>query len=143
LFNTNEKIILNVGCGKTKLIYQSSYFLDWKEIRVDAYENDTADLITSIVDLNKVPNESVDAVWASHVVEHNYWHDLPKVFNNMMRVLKKDGFAVIRVPDLGSIGWKIEDGLLDVQYESSAARSLNCGWCRYRGASLVHRVERR
>jgi hypothetical protein len=120
LFDTNEKIVLNVGCGKTKLEYQSSYFLDWKEIRVDAYENDTADLITSIVDLNKVPNESVDAVWASHVVEHNYWHDLPKVFNNIIRVLKKDGFAIIRVPDLGSIGSNIEDGLLEVQYESSA-----------------------
>jgi SAM-dependent methyltransferase len=120
LFNTDKKIVLNVGCGKTKLEYQSSHFKDWKEIRVDAFENDSAHLITSIVDLNKVPNDSVDAIWASHVVEHNYWHDLPKVFNNMIRVLKEDGFAVIRVPDLGSIASRIEEGLLDTVCDSSA-----------------------
>jgi predicted SAM-dependent methyltransferase/predicted O-methyltransferase YrrM len=118
LFNTDKKIVLNIGCGKTKLEYQSRHFLNWKEVRVDAFENDTADLITSIVDLNKVPNESVDCVWASHVVEHNYWHDLPNVFNNILRVLKSDGFAVIRVPDLGSIAHKIPDGLLEPMYES-------------------------
>ena len=118
LFDTDKKIVLNIGCGKTKLEHQSKFFKDWKEIRVDAFENDTADLITSIVDLNKVPNESIDAVWASHVVEHNYWHDLPKVFNNMLRVMKEDGFGIIRVPDLGSIAARIEDGLLDTVYES-------------------------
>ena len=120
LFKSDKKIVLNIGCGKTKLQSQSKYFSDWKEIRVDAYENDTADLITSIVDLNKVPNKSVDCIWASHVVEHNYWHDLPSVFNNMIRVLKDDGFAIIRVPDLGSIADKIKDNLLDTVYESSA-----------------------
>ena len=120
LFDTDKKIVLNIGCGKTKLESQSGHFTDWKEIRVDAFENDSAHLITSIVDLNKVPNESVDAIWASHVVEHNYWHDLPKVFNNMLRVLKEDGFGIIRVPDLGSIAERIEEGLLDTVYDSSA-----------------------
>jgi SAM-dependent methyltransferase len=94
--------------------------MNWKEIRVDAFENETADIITSIVDLQKIPNNSVDAVWASHVVEHNYWHDLPKVFNSMLRVLKDTGFAVIRVPDLGSIAHRIENDLLGKVYDSSA-----------------------
>ena len=120
LFNTDKKIVLNVGCGKTKLEYQSSHFKDWKEIRVDGFENLTADIIDSMVGLEKIPNESVDAIWASHVVEHNYWHDLPKVFNSFLRVLKEDGFAVIRVPDLGSIASRIEEGLLDAVYDSSA-----------------------
>jgi SAM-dependent methyltransferase len=120
LFDTDKKLVLNVGCGKTRLDSQSKYFLDWKELRVDAFENDTADIITSIVDLNLVPNESVDAIWASHVVEHNYWHDLPMVFNSMLRVLKPNGFAVIRVPDLGYIAHKIEEGLLEVEYETSS-----------------------
>jgi hypothetical protein len=120
LFATDKKIVLNIGCGKTKLSSQSLHFLDWQEVRVDAYDNPTADLISSMVDLNLVPNESVDAVWASHVVEHNYWHDLPKVFQSMLRVLKPGGFAVIRVPDLGSIADKISDGLLETEYVSSA-----------------------
>ena len=112
--------MVNIGCGKTKLEDQSKYFLDWKEIRVDAYENETAHMKSSIIDFEGIPNESVDAIWASHVVEHNYFHDLPKIFNSMLRVLKQDGFAVIRVPDIGSIADRIEDGLLDVVYESSA-----------------------
>lgn len=120
LFNSNVPIVLNIGCGKTKLLSQSEHFMNWKEIRVDAFENETADIITSIVDLEKIPNKSVDAVWASHVVEHNYWHDLPKVFNSMLRVLKDTGFAVIRVPDLGSIAHRIENDLLGKVYDSSA-----------------------
>jgi SAM-dependent methyltransferase len=119
IFNVDEKIVLNVGCGKTILSTQSNYFEDWKEVRVDAFENDTADIITSIVNLEKIPNDSVDCVWASHVVEHNYWHDLAMVFNSIMRVLKEDGFAIIRVPDIGSISHMIEDSLLEPLYETS------------------------
>lgn len=120
LFKKNNKIVINIGCGKTKLDSQSKYFSDWQEIRVDAFENETVNLISSIVNFEGVPNESADAVWASHVLEHNYWHDLPKIFKSILRVLKPNGFAVIRVPDLGSISNKIKDGLLDVEYESSA-----------------------
>jgi glycosyltransferase involved in cell wall biosynthesis len=120
LFATHKPVVLNVGCGQTRLDAQSKFFVDWDEIRVDAYDNPTADIITSIVELEKIPNESVDCVWASHVVEHNYWHQLPALFNNMLRVLKEDGFAVVRVPDLGSIADKIEDGLLEIEYNSSA-----------------------
>lgn len=120
LFRTSKKVVINIGCGKTKLENQSKYFSEYKEIRVDAFKNDTVDLISSIVDFEGIPNESADAIWASHVLEHNYWHDLPKIFNSMLRVLKPNGFAVIRVPDIGSIAHKIQDGLLDVEYQSSA-----------------------
>jgi len=125
LFNTDKKIVLNVGCGKTKLEYQSSHFKDWKEIRVDGFENPTADIIDSMVGLEKIPNETVDAIWASHVVEHNYWHELPKVFNSFLRVLKEDGFAVIRVPDLGSIGSSIENNLLEPLYDTEGAGTVS------------------
>jgi predicted SAM-dependent methyltransferase len=120
LFDTEQKIVLNIGCGKTALISQSKHFVDWKEIRIDAFENNTADIICSCTDLDKVPNESVDAIWASHVVEHNYFHDLPNVFKSMMRVLKEDGFAIIRVPDLASIAEKMKYNLMAIEYESSA-----------------------
>jgi hypothetical protein len=38
-----------------------------------------------------------------------------------MRVLKEDGFAVIRVPDLGSIAHLIENNLLEPLYETEGA----------------------
>jgi ubiquinone/menaquinone biosynthesis C-methylase UbiE len=113
-----QQVILNVGCGKTPLKNQTKAFDGWKELRVDSYDNETVDVISSITDLKEIEDESVDALWACHVVEHCYWHDLPKVFNSMVRVLKKDGFAVIRVPDLASIADKIKDGLLETIYDS-------------------------
>lgn len=112
--------VLNVGCGRTALKHQSNAFNDWNEIRVDSYGNDTAHIKSSIVDLKEIESESVDAVWASHVVEHCYWHQLPSVFGNMMRVINKDGFVVVRVPDLGYIADKIKEGLLEPLYDSSA-----------------------
>ena len=114
----NNKIVLNVGCGKSPLSDQTLYFNDWKEIRVDAFENDTADIISTILDLKEIESESVDAVWASHIIEHCYFHELPGVFNSIIRVLKSDGFAVITVPDLVSISDKIKTGLLDAVYHS-------------------------
>lgn len=116
----NTKTVLNVGCGKSPLSDQTSYFNDWREIRVDAFENDTAEIISSILDLKEIQTGSIDAVWASHIVEHCYFHELPDVFNSIIRVLKDDGFAVITVPDLASIADKIKTGLLDTIYESSA-----------------------
>lgn len=112
------KTVLNVGCGKTPLSDHSHYFNNWKEIRADAYENDTADIISSITNLKEIESESIDAVWASHIVEHCYFHELPDVFNSIIRVLNADGFAVVSVPDLCSIVDNIKTGILDTIYDS-------------------------
>lgn len=117
----NKKIVLNVGCGKSPLKEQSDFLTteDWREVRVDAWkENETADVISSITELNGIDDKSADCIWASHVVEHVYWHELPDVFNSFMRVLKDDGFAIVRVPDLKFVAQKIiSDGLLDSIYQ--------------------------
>lgn len=115
----NKKKVLNVGCGTVPLNTQSGYFNDWVEIRADMVENSTTDVVTSLTKLENIPAKSVDCVWASHVVEHCLWQDLPSVFNNIMRVLKDDGFAVIRVPDIGSIAHLIPNNLLDTVYDTS------------------------
>ncbi len=104
------KIVLNLGAGHTALEAQTQYFQGWKEVRVDI-----ADLQPEVVDdireLTNIPSKFADAIWACHVVEHIHWHDQKRMFTNMMRVLKDDGIAVIRVPDLGSIADRIKDGL--------------------------------
>jgi hypothetical protein len=43
---------------------------------------------------------SYDAVWCSHNLEHYWRHDLPRVLAGFLHVLKDDGFAEVRVPDL-------------------------------------------
>lgn len=115
IFNDDRKIVLNIGAGKTKLESFTTYFNDWKEVTVDIEEIEP-DVVSDIRDLKEVPNESVDAVWACHVIEHMYWHDLPNVFGSIMRVLKKDGFCIVRVPDLASIAHLITNDILKPVY---------------------------
>lgn len=113
-----QKIVLNLGAGKLPLGVQTAYFNDWKEVRIDIEELQP-DIVDDIRTLEKIPNEYADAVWACHVVEHIFWQDLPMMFHNMLRVLKSDGFAVIRVPDIASIADRIKDHFLDPLYETS------------------------
>lgn len=115
---TNQRIVLNVGCGRTSLQSHSGYFDDWQEIRVDAEHNPTVDIIDSIHDLHTVPSNAVDAIWACHVLEHNYWHEIPTILRTFLRVMTPTGFAVIRVPDLESIAPHIPQGLLTPVYDS-------------------------
>lgn len=113
-----QKIVLNLGAGKLPLGTQTAYFNDWQEVRVDIEELNP-DVVDDIRTLEKISDGYADAIWACHVVEHIFWQDLPKTFYNMLRVLKDDGFAVIRVPDLASIANRIKDGLLEPLYETS------------------------
>jgi len=118
LFQTDKKIVLNLGAGSTSVHRQTLLFKDYKELTVDVKIAEP-DIVDDIVTLNNIPDETVDAFWACHVVEHVYYHKLPKMFNSMVRVLKKDGFGIIRVPDIGSIAHMIEDDLFTPVYDSS------------------------
>ena len=114
-FNCDKKLVLNLGAGKVELKKQTNFFDEWKEIRVDIKELNP-DIVSDLRDLKEIPDKSIDAVWACHVIEHMYWHDLPKVLNSIVRVLKNDAFAVIRVPDLASIAHLITNDILTPVY---------------------------
>jgi predicted SAM-dependent methyltransferase len=114
-----RKIVLNLGAGGVSLSSQTQYFNDWREVRVDIEEL-KPDIVTDLTTLQGITNGFADAIWACHVIEHMYWHDLPKVFNSIVRVLKDSGFAVIRVPDLASISHLITNHLLDPVYTTES-----------------------
>lgn len=107
-----QKVMLNIGCGTSHISKTNPYFRDWKEVRADLYRDDV-DMKCDLVKMDHIGDGSFDCVWASHVVEHQYWHELPIVFENIMRVLKDDGFAIVKVPDIGAVADRIKDGLLD------------------------------
>ena len=106
------KTFLNIGCGETHISKTHPYFHDWKEVRADLYRDDV-DIQCDLVNMSQIEDKSFDCVWASHVVEHQYWHEMPAVFNNLMRIIKDDGFVIVKVPDIGAIADKIKDGLLE------------------------------
>jgi len=78
-------------------------------------------VLASITDLSAIASDSVDAVWASHCVEHLYHHETGAALGEMRRILGPSGFACIRVPDLQTIaGFIAADRMHEVIYESPA-----------------------
>lgn len=116
---TFQSVFLHVGCGpKTK---QNTPFADkgWKEIRLDIDSAVKPDLVGSMIDLSGVQNQSVDAVFSSHNIEHLYPHEVPIALAEFRRVLKPDGFVLITCPDLQSVCALVsEDKLAEPAYQS-------------------------
>ena len=63
-------------------------------------KNDNVDFVGDISDLSQFDNESIDEIYASHVVEHVNQKNIPKTPKGIHRVLKNDGKFYISVPDM-------------------------------------------
>lgn len=100
------KTILHVGCGP-KVVKLPREYCTFREVRVDNDPQLEPDMLASIVAMPMIPNEFHDAVFASHVLEHLYAHEVASALAEFYRVLKPGGIVDIRVPDLQSIGGKI------------------------------------
>ena len=70
----------------------------WKILNIQQKEN--VDFIGDITDLSQFENNSIDEIYASHVVEHVRQQDVSKMFSGIYRVLKENGKFYISVPDM-------------------------------------------
>ena len=114
-----QKVVLNAGSGSAASGGLPPYFESWRELRVDLNPSSNPDIVASIVDLREIPDGSVDAVWSSHCVEHLLPHEVPLALAEFRRVLSRNGFTIIIVPDLQAIAeWIAEDRLHEIVYES-------------------------
>ena len=114
------KTLLHVGCASLNISDLIGFNNDkWAEIRFDIDENRNPDIIGTIVDLSLVENGSVDAVYSAYNLDHIYPHEVPIALKEFFRVLKNDGIAIIKCPDIQSVCEAIgKDKLLDVFYQS-------------------------
>ena len=79
------------------------------------------DIVGSMTDMSVVADESVDAVWSSHNLEHLFAHEVHIALSEFCRVIKKDGFALITLPDVEAIAKEVVKGNLEgVLYQSPA-----------------------
>ncbi len=118
LFKGDTPILLNIGAGNEPL--NVAALANYKELR---YDNDTAsrpDILGDIATMQMIPAQSVDVLWASHIIEHVFYGELPGVFGEMKRILKKDGCAILITPNLGSLGPYMEDRIDETVYTTSA-----------------------
>jgi SAM-dependent methyltransferase len=120
------KTLLHVGCGPKKIDKTTKGFNqgDWQELRLDIDESVSPDLIGTMTDMTSVPNQSVDAIFSSHNIEHLYPHEVPLALAEFKRVLKSDGFVVLTCPDLKSVCELIVNDQLTVGAYTSPAGEI-------------------
>ena len=58
------------------------------------------DIIGNIEDLSQFEDESIEEIYASHIVEHVDQKTILNTFKGIFRVLKKEGKFYISVPDM-------------------------------------------
>jgi predicted SAM-dependent methyltransferase len=117
------KTFLHVGCGlKNKTTFTTEFgSADWDEIRLDINPDVVPDIVGTMTDMGAVDDESVDAIFSSHNIEHLYAHDVPLACSEFLRVLKEDGFLIVTCPDLESVCALIaQNKLTDEAYVSPA-----------------------
>lgn len=127
--------VLNVGDG-SKAIDVAAHYRGWQQLRLDIDPAGGADLVCDARLLDRqLPAEQYDAVYCSHNLEHYYPHDGARVLRGFIHVLKPDGFAEIRVPDVSQVikdmmarGLDLEDELYVSPAGPIRALDVIYGW---------------
>lgn len=104
--------VLHVGCGGAPLP-------DWihatSEVRFDIDPAHKPDIVGDMQTLDGVDDDSFDAVYTSHSLEHLTIGGARKCLRSIRRVLKSGGQLAVIVPDLEGV-----KPTLDVLYEAPA-----------------------
>ena len=114
------KTLLHVGCGPEDKSDNKGFDNDdWEEIRFDIDEDVNPDIVGTLTDMSLVETASVDAVYSAYNIDHIYAHEVPIALGEFFRVLKDDGIAFIRCPDIQSVCEAVAKGkLLEPFYNS-------------------------
>jgi len=117
-----KKKLLNVG-GNNKNIPLPSEYGDFEHILLDIDPKGSPDIVCDACMLTTLEATQFDTVYCSHNLEHYYRHNVQKVLRGFLHVLKDNGFAHIKVPDIDAVmRATIEKGLDidDILYTSPA-----------------------
>jgi SAM-dependent methyltransferase len=108
------KRVLNVG-GNTKDISLPAQYADYEHVLLDIDPSGNPDLLCDARELATLAPAQFDAVYCSHNLEHYHRHEVPKVLAGFFHVLKPDGFAQIRVPDMQAVMRAAVERRLDIE----------------------------
>lgn len=107
------KRFLNVG-GGSKGVWLPEIYAGWEHVLLDIDPKGEPDVCLDARELSTLDADQFDAVYCSHNLEHYFPHDVKRVLDGFFHVLKDDGFAEIRVPDMGSLFKEIIERKLDI-----------------------------
>lgn len=123
LAETPNMIALHVGCGSRCATTLHSAFRgpEWTEVRLDIDPNAEPDIVASITDMPMIREQSVDAVFSSHNLEHLEAFEVPLALAEFHRVLRPGGVLLVTLPDLEGVAKLIVEGKLEeTVYQSPA-----------------------
>lgn len=100
--STSQRRVLNVG-GNSKAIPIPPHYDGWDHLLLDIDPTGKPDIVCDARELRSLESSRFDAIYCSHNLEHYYKHDGDKVLAGFLHVLKDDGFAEIKVPDIGEV----------------------------------------
>jgi len=114
------KTLLHVGCGYLKKSDLKGFDNDdWKEIRFDIDKDVNPDIVGTLTDISIFDTGSFDAIYSAYSIDFIHPHEVPIALREFNRVLKQDGFVVIRCADIQSVCEVVaQDKLLEPIYES-------------------------
>ena len=101
-----RKRVLNAGSGPRRPSRAHAFFppSEFEEVRIDVEATVAPDLLGSFCDMRAlVADESFDALWSSHSLEHLDDHQVQPALREFRRVLKPSGFAIVTCPNLSAI----------------------------------------
>lgn len=120
---TTDDTILNVGFGG-HFIKNMSYideFAGMREITLDIDNKHNPDIIADVNNLSHIPDNYVNCVYTSHMIEHIDYFKVSPVLKELLRICKLGGFVRVITPNLQSIAKQIVSGdLLSTVYDSSS-----------------------
>lgn len=117
------KTLLNIGCGTSGTERMPAMFNDgsWKHVRVDIDPDVNPDVVASFSNLSMFEDNSADAIWSSHNLEHLPWHEVGIALQEAQRVLTPEGLLFVTLPDLEAVAQLVVEGqLMEIQYDSPA-----------------------
>jgi predicted SAM-dependent methyltransferase len=93
--------LLHVGCGRSgrEKTHHSFHGPEWEHVRFDIDATVQPDVVGDMRHLDAIEDESMDAVFSSHNLEHLHWNDVFDTLKSFLRVLKDRGRLVVVVPD--------------------------------------------
>lgn len=120
------KKVLNVG-GNNKSIALPAQYQGWQHVLLDIDPKGQPDVVCDARLLTTLAPNDYDSVYCSHNLEHYHHHEVSKVLAGFMHVLKPEGFAFIRVPDMAAVMQTVVEKQLDIDdvlYQSNAGPIL-------------------
>jgi hypothetical protein len=119
---TSLRRVLNVG-GNNRDVGLPSCYEGWQHVLLDIDPTGKPDIVADARNLFQLPVAGFDAIYCSHNLEHYYAHEAIDVLLGFLHVLKDEGFAQIRVPDIGELMRTVvqqDMDIGDIVYDSPA-----------------------